>query len=413
MLPKLESLLTNAGLAETLVPLASRAIAFLLLLLASFIAYYLVKRVLLRVVGSFVKRTPWTWDDKILESKVFAWSANLVPALLVYLLAPAALEGFEQAIGVVRGAARIYLIIMAVLTLDSLINAGLLIYNGFPISREVPLKIFAQVAKIILYLIGVIVIFSALLGKSPTVLLGSMGVLASVLMLVFKDSILGFVAGLQLSGNKMLSKGDWIEMPKYGADGNVIDVALTTVKVRNWDNTITTVPTYALISDSFKNWRGMSESGGRRIKRSILVDMSTIRLATPEMLERFSKIQHIAEYIAEKKKALAEWNLEKGFSGDDTVNSRRLTNVGTFRAYIEAYLKHHPRISQDLTLLVRQLQPAEHGLPIEIYCFSSDKNWINYEAIQSDIFDHILAVAPEFDLRIFQNPSGADFRELK
>jgi len=229
---------------------------------------------------------------------------------------------------------------------------------------------------------------------------------------VFKDAILGFVAGVQLTTNKMVAIGDWVEMPKYNADGDVIEVALTTVKVQNWDKTITTIPTYALITESFRNWRGMKESGGRRIKRAICIDMNTIALCSEEMLQRFSQIQYISEYIAQKKKEVAEYNKERGVDEANRVNGRRLTNIGTFRAYVVAYLRNHPMISQDMTFLVRQLSPNEHGLPIEIYVFCRDQVWANYEAIQADIFDHILAVVPEFDLRVYQSPSGTDFQRL-
>ena len=210
----------------------------------------------------------------------------------------------------------------------------------------------------------------------------------------------------------MVSRGDWIEMPKYGADGDVLEVALTTVKVQNWDKTITTIPTYALISESFKNWRGMSESGGRRIKRAINIDMQSIRLCDDEMLTRFRKIQHVSEYLERKAREIADWNTERGVDTSLPINGRRLTNVGTFRAYIAAYLRHHPMVNDQMTFLVRQLAPSAVGLPIEIYVFSRDQEWSNYEDIQSDIFDHILAVAPEFDLRIYQSPSGGDVRDV-
>ena len=243
--------------------------------------------------------------------------------------------------------------------------------------------------------------------------LSGLGALTAVLLLVFKDTILGLVAGVQLSANKMVAVGDWIEMPKYGADGDVIEVALTTVKVQNWDKTVTTIPAYALISDSFKNWRGMQESGGRRIKRSVSIDVQTIVFCDEEMLGRFAKIKYIAEYIQKKKDELARFNQELKVDDSSLVNGRRMTNVGTFRAYVVAYLKHHPKIHQEMTFLVRQLAPSENGLPIEVYVFSNDKVWANYEAIQADIFDHILAVVPEFDLRVFQVPTGNDFRRLQ
>jgi miniconductance mechanosensitive channel len=234
--------------------------------------------------------------------------------------------------------------------------------------------------------------------------------MTAVVMLVFRDAILGFVAGIQLSANQMVSPGDWIEMPKYGADGDVLEVALTTVKVRNWDKTITTIPTYALISESFKNWRGMKESGGRRIKRAIHIDMHSIRFCDEPMLQRFSKIEFVSEHLARKRQEIAHWNADRGVDDSAPINGRRLTNIGTFRAYLIAYLRAHPMIHQEMTFLVRQLAPTPHGLPLEIYVFSRDQVWANYEGIQADIFDHVLAVAPEFDLRIFQTPTGGDVR---
>ena len=317
-----------------------------------------------------------------------------------------------MAVQIVLGTAQIYMIVVALLALDAVLNAALEIYNDFPVSRVIPLKGFVQVAKLILYILAAIVVVSTLLRKSPVYLLSGMGVLASVLILVFKDAILGFVAGVQLSANRMLARGDWIEMPKYGADGDVLEVALTTVKVQNWDKTITTIPTYALITDSFRNWRGMSESGGRRIKRSIYVDLNTIKRCTPEILERFKRVKYIADYVEEKSQELARWNQERGIDMSDVANARHLTNVGTFRAYIQSYLENHPEINGDMTLLVRHLEALAEGLPIQIYCFCRDQAWANYERIQADIFDHILAIAPEFDLRIFQKPTGSDFRAL-
>jgi len=233
-----------------------------------------------------------------------------------------------------------------------------------------------------------------------------------VLMLIFKDPILGLAAGIQLSANKMVRVGDWIEMPKYGADGDVIDISLTTVKVQNWDKTIITIPTFALVSEGVKNWRGMSESGGRRIKRPIFIDMTSVKFCTQEMIERFSKIQYLSNYVLDKKKELSDFNEQRNIDNTVLVNGRRMTNLGTFRAYLVSYLRDHPKINKNLTFLVRQLDPGPTGLPIEIYVFSSDQVWANYESIQADIFDHILAVIPEFDLRVYQNPTGSDFQNL-
>ena len=238
--------------------------------------------------------------------------------------------------------------------------------------------------------------------RSPVYLLSGLGAMTAVLMLIFKDPILGFVAGIQLISNRMLKPGDWIEMPKYGADGDVVDITLTTVKVQNFDNTITTIPTYALINDSFKNWRGMQESMGRRIKRAIYIDMNTIKFCSPEVLDRFSKIRYITDYMQKKSREVESYNTEGGIEAQDAGNARRLTNIGTFRAYVYAYLQNHPMINTNLTFLIRQLAPTQYGLPLEIYVFSRDKNWVNYEAIQSDIFDHLLAIANEFDLKVYQ-----------
>jgi len=293
--------------------------------------------------------------------------------------------------------------------LDSLAE----IFDTLEFSRMAPVKSFIQVAKILLYFFVGIFILSIILGKSPAFFLGGLGALAAVMMLVFKDSILGLVAGIQLSANKMLRIGDWIEMPKYGADGDVIDVSLTTVKVQNWDKTITSIPAFALVSNSFKNWRGMSESGGRRIKRSIFIDMSTIRFCNEEMLRRFRKFHFIAEYIEKKKSELSTINKDGHIDDSELVNGRRMTNIGTFRAYLYYYLRNHEKISNKMTFLIRQLQPTKEGLPIEIYVFSNDIVWANYEAIQADIFDHILACINQFDLKVFQNPTGSDFKSLK
>lgn len=412
MLEQLIGLIREFGLGESAAVAVGLAVISLLLVLLAAAAFFVAKRVLLRIAAAVVRRTKAEWDDRLLRHRVFFWLAHLAPGIVLFLLAPIALRGAEQLIAGIRSGAQIYMIVVGLLALDSLLNAVLEIYSTFPVSKQVPLKSFVQVAKIILYIAAIIVILATLLGKSPVFLLSGMGVLASVLMLVFKDPILGFVAGIQLSTNKMLSKGDWIEMPSYGADGDVIDIALTTVKVQNWDKTITTVPTHALISDSFKNWRGMSESGGRRIKRSIYIDMSTIKLCTPEMIERYSKIRYIADYIETKQRELTAWNKEHKVDDTNIFNARRLTNVGTFRAYLLAYLKNHPKINQEMTLLVRHLAPTPNGLPIEIYCFCADQEWAAYESIQADIFDHILAVLAESDLRAFQNPSGSDFQRL-
>ncbi len=408
----INSSLAGLGLSPEYTSLIIRAVALAVVIVLSLFANLVARGLVLRGVRYLVGRSETGIDDIFLERKVFDKLSRFAPALVIYLLTPLALRGFESISAFITGAAMIYMIVIALVVIDSLLNAVLEIYRTFEASKEIPIKGFLQVVKIIVFFIGLIFIVSIILAKSPLYLISGLGALTAVLLLIFKDSLLGFIAGIQLITNKMIAHGDWVEIPKYGADGDVLEITLTTVKVQNFDKTITTVPTYALISDSFKNWRGMEESDGRRIKRSVNIDLSTIKLSTDEEIESYARIDAIKGYIEGKRKELAEYNEAHGVDESVVVNGRRLTNVGTFRAYLISYLKNHPMINKDMTLLVRQLAPSEFGLPIEIYVFSKDKNWINYEAIQADIFDHILAVVPEFDLRVFQSPSGADFKGL-
>ena len=412
MMGLLQNWLVNVGLGSNLAEMAAIGIAIAIVILLSIVSDLIAKRMLLSGIGYIISRTGTKWDDVLLKRKVFSQLAHLAPAMVIYLASPLVLKDHTGAASTIMSGVMIYFIIVGMLVLDSLLNAILDIYQDFEVSKEIPIKGFVQVLKIVVYFLAGILIIARILDKSPFYLLSGLGALTAVLMLVFKDVILGFVAGIQLSANKMIANGDWIEMPQYGADGDVLEVALTTVKVQNWDKTITTIPTYALISGSFKNWRGMSESGGRRIKRAINIDMSTVKFCTDEMLKRFSSIQYISDYIDSKTKELAQDNRAKNIDDSDPANGRRLTNIGTFRAYAIEYLKDHPMISKEMTFIVRQLAPTEHGLPLEIYIFCKDKVWANYEAIQSDIFDHLLAVIPEFDLKVFQNPTGNDFKRL-
>ena len=383
-------------------------LAVLLLAALSYIAARLIVASLTRAVLS----TDLKRDDALAKMKVFSRLSHAVPAIVIYSLGPAVFEEFPAVAHWIETASLLYLTIMMVWFVSALLSAGQIIYETFEIAKEFPITSFVQVAKLLLFLLGGIIALSLLLGESPLALFAGLGALTAVLMLIFKDPILGFVAGIKLTANRMVAVGDWIEMPKYAVDGDVIEIGLTTVKIRNFDKTITSIPTQSLIDDSFKNWRGMQETGGRRIKRAIHLDTSSIKFCDAEMLERFSKIQFITDYLDKKRAELAAHNEESGADVSTLVNGRHLTNVGTFRAYVEAYLRAHPKISEDFTFLVRQLKPTEHGLPIEIYVFTNTTNWIEYEGIQSDIFDHLLAAAPEFDLRVFQNPTGADFGKL-
>ncbi|MFC1694139.1 mechanosensitive ion channel family protein [Candidatus Latescibacterota bacterium] len=412
MLEIIHDWFVNQGVTEMLAGTLARVFAGVLVIILSIIANYIAKRLILRYLTHIISRTRTYWDDILLRRNVFTKLSHFVPAMVIYFTAPYVLEGMDGPLTFTMNAVVIYMIVVGLLVIDSFLDAVLEIYQTFEVARDIPIKGFIQVAKIAVNFIGGIVIISIIINKTPLYLLSGLGAITAVLMLIFKDSILGFVAGIQLISNKMVAHDDWIEMPKYGADGDVIDISLTTVKVQNWDKTITTIPAYALISESFKNWRGMSESGGRRIKRSVNIDMNSIKFCTEDMLERFSSIQFITEYIERKKKEITEHNLGANIDNSSLVNGRHLTNVGTFRAYVVAYLKNHPMINQEMTFLIRQLDLGEYGLPIEIYVFSKDQVWANYEAIQADIFDHILAVVTEFDLRVYQNPSGSDFRVL-
>lgn len=409
MLALIRDWIIDQGLTGPYAELVARGVILLVILLVSLIADMLAKRFILRGLTAVVNRTETQWDDAILHRKVFNRLAHLAPALVVYLTIAIPLQGYDLAISLVSGAAVIYMIVMGLLALDALLNASLEIYNTYEISDRIPIKGFIQVFKIIVYFVSAVFVISIILNKTPVILFSSLGALTAVLMFIFKDPILGFVAGIQLSANQMVAKGDWVSMPKYGADGDIVEIALTTVKVQNWDKTITTIPTYALITESFKNWRGMSESGGRRIKRSISIDINTIQFCTDEMLERFKHIRYISAYIEKTKMETQAYNRELKVDESSVVNGRRMTNIGTFRAYVEAYLSNQPMISKEMTFLVRQLAPTEHGLPIEIYVFSKVQEWAEYESIQANIFDHILAVIPSFDLRVFQVPSGRDF----
>ncbi|MFP6856819.1 MAG: mechanosensitive ion channel family protein [Roseibacillus sp.] len=399
-------------LADGLVTPLALLLLLLGLVVLAWLLYVVARPLLLRWMKALVHRTPFSWDEDLFGHGVFRWASHFVPALMIQAMAPGLFAEAPVLEKILVVGSRIYMVVAGYFVLDSLLNAGRAIYRRTDLSRTFQINTFVQVAKLLAALVAVLMAIVILTGQSPVVLLGGLGVFASVLMLVFKDVVLGFVAGIQLASNRMLSPGDWLEMPSHKADGDVEQIGLTTVKVRNWDKTITTIPTYALITEPFKNWRGMSESGGRRIKRSLLVDVSSIRLCDEAMLKRFGEIEHIGAHIRKKEAEVDAWNVEHGVIDDpNRVNGRRLTNVGSFRAYIEAYLRNHPDISQEMTLLVRQLAPTGEGLPIELYCFSTNKNWAAYEGIQADIFDHLLAVAPEFDLRVFQHPSGVDLRE--
>jgi len=404
-------------------------ITLLVLIIVAWVCHYLTKKILIGITVKISRRTKTSWDDILVKRDVFRYVAHFIPAFIIYysadfaspLLKQDVTELTDAAVTMLSGdyylyleqfitkVAQIYFIFIFIFLFNALLNAGLDIYNTTDYAIHRPIKGYVQLFKILIFFLSGILMIAVLLGKDPTVLLAGLGAMGAVLLLVFKDSILGFVASIQLSGNNMVKIGDWVEMRSRGADGTVIDITLNTVKVQNWDRTIST---YSMVAESFINWKGMEESGGRRIKRAVNIDMTSIKLCDSELLNRLQNFFIIKEYIIEKEKEIEEYNELNNISDEDVVSGRRQTNIGIFRKYLEVYLQQHPLINNDMTFLVRHLHPTEKGLPVEIYVFCKEKSWAVYESIQADIFDHILAVIPKFDLRVFQEPSGADFSKF-
>lgn len=380
------------------------------LVLVVWLTNTITRTLLVRAITRTARLAPTQWDSALLGRGVIARLANVVPALVAYY-GIAFVHGLPaNATFIVRGVASAYVVLTIALALSNLLNAIGAIYEQRDPerARARPIKGYLQVAKLVIALIAAILIAATLFNRDPLLLLSGLGAMTAVLMLVFKDTLLSLVASVQLSTHDMLRVGDWIEMPQLNADGFAIDISLHTVKVQNWDKTITTIPTWRLISESYKNWRGMFESGGRRIKRALYLDQASVRFVTPDERQRLRRFALIDSYLDRKQAELEEFNAKLIAEGKDAINTRRVTNVGTFRAYVQAYLQQHPRIHQNMTLLVRQLQPGSMGLPLEIYCFTSTTAWAEYEGIQADIFDHLYAILPEFGLRVFQQPSGED-----
>lgn len=394
-------------------PLLFTIAGSLLLLLIAILADLGAKRLLLTAVRLIAARTRSEWDDALVEQKVFDRLAQVVPAIILYAGIELVSGWPEAGQALVRNVASAYMILMILLTLTAALSAANQIYESRPMARDRPIKGFVQLAQVAIYILGAILVIAALIDRSPVILLSGLGAMTAVLLIVFKDTLLSLVASLQLTGQDMIRVGDWLEVPQFGADGDVIDVALYTVTVQNWDKTITKIPTHRLIADSFKNWRGMAESGARRIKRSINVDFNSVRFLTDNEVQRFKNFALLQDYIEAKEVELKDYNKALDVPGESGVNLRRLTNIGTFRTYVYNYLKQHPKVHDRMTLIVRQLQPGTEGLPIEIYCFSNDTDWAAYEGIQDDIFDHVFAIAPEFGLRLYQRPAGADLAGLQ
>lgn len=408
MIDYLKERFAGWGFNEVLSAYLSNAIAVFLILTVCFIVNIISKKVLLRMLGAYISRSKNKWDDVLLKNKVFERITGIVPAIIIHESA----ELFPAVEEWIKRFAFSYIVIAVLLALFKILDSIDDIYRQHAISKARPIKGYLQVVKIFFSVAAAIIIVSALMDRSPLLLLSGLGAATAVLMLIFQNSILGLVASIQLATNDMLQIGDWIEMPSHGIDGDVIEITLHTVKVQNWDKTIVTIPPHLLISESFKNWKGMQESGGRRIKRCIYIDMTSIRFCDEEMLSRLKKIQYLKKYIEERSAEIEKYNREKGIDPSSMVNGRHMTNIGTFRVYVQKYLENHPRINHSMTTMVRQLQPCEHGLPVEVYTFTNTTRWVEYENIQSDIFDHILAVVPEFGLKIYQSPAGSDIGRI-
>lgn len=412
VLRDIDDLLISWGMAPSIANELDQYIAFIIVLMVAFAADAVCRHILLKAIARLVSQTKATWDDIIFDHRVMVHLSRMVIPVIIYIFIPVAFaDATSGTLNFLLRICQIIILISFLSFINSLLKAVYTVYSEKEQLRDRPLKGMLQTLQVMVWFIGVIIIVSILINKSPVSLLAGLGASAAILLLVFKDSIMGFVSGVQLSANDMLKVGDWIAMPKYGADGTVIEVTLATVKIRNWDNTITTIPPYLLVSDSFQNWRGMRESGGRRVKRSINIDMTSIRFCTSEMLEKYRRIQLLADYVEKTEGVIKEYNEERGIDNSILVNGRRQTNLGVFRAYLMAYLKSLPDVNQELTCMVRQLQPTDHGIPMELYFFCSIKDWVPYEAVQADVFDHVLAIIPEFDLQVFQSPSGRDFQK--
>ena len=379
--------------------------SYLLIGMLCLVAYFITSRILLRTVSHLFKKTSTKFDDILIEERVFNKLPFLVPLVILYNSKDLLYWNNLLDRAILSTIALIFLY-----SLNALINALNEMFKLTDLSKKFSIKSYTQIGKLLINIFGIIVVIAVLTGNSPVYLLSGLGALTAVLILVFKDTILSLVSSVQISSNDLFKVGDWVEAPQFGADGDVIDIALHSVKIQNWDKTISVIPTNKLIDSSFKNWRGMAESGGRRIKRSINIDMSSIKFCTNEMIDRYSKYNVIANYIKVKLEEVQRFNIENNITDESLINGRSLTNIGTFRAYIEGYLRNHNKIHDEMTFLVRQLSPSANGLPIEIYVFSNDTDWLNYEKIQADIFDHLLAVVSEFELKVFQNPSGSDFK---
>jgi miniconductance mechanosensitive channel len=390
--------------------------ALVLLLIVAWLLHLFAKRYVVRLLGSTMKRLPSWWVNEAIDHKVLYRLVPIVPVIIIGRGIAFVPHLPTALVEVVQRLSQATIVLLVALAFGAMLNVINIIYNRYPIAEGRPIKGYLQVAKLIVYIAAGILIISALIAESPWVFMTGLGAMMAIIMLIFRDTLLSLVAGIQLVNNDLIRVGDWIEMPQFNADGDVVDISLNVVQVRNWDKTITSIPTHKFLEHSFKNWRGMFEVGGRRISRPVYIDMTTIRFLTAEEVQRFGRFRLLRDYINGKAGEIEHYNREYCPDSEDAqiiANARHLTNIGTFRAYILEYLKNHPLVHQELTTLVRQLEPGPHGLPLQIWTHIKDTRWAQYEDAQSDIFDHLLAIAPEFGLRVFQQPSGYDLANLR
>jgi len=403
-----DELLLASGFAQEWAIYLRLLLLLVALLLLSVIGFYVAKKIILPYFYKQVKKSPAQWDDLLVDKAVFHNFSHLVPAVFVRLLAPSIFGDFPTVLPIVIKLTDIYLIIVALKIIIAVVKVAEFAFSSLPAFQNKPLTSYFQLLRILFYIATAILLFSILLGKSPVYFLSAFGAMTAILLLIFKDTILGLVASVQMSTNDMVRVGDWIEMPKFNADGDVVAINLNTVKVQNFDKTITTIPTFYFITDSFKNWRGMIQSGGRRMKRSLFIDVNSIHFLDASQREALKKIHLIEHFMSDRQEAIETSNKKNTIDNSVLLNGRRMTNIGVFRHYIELYLQSHPGISQEMTVMVRQLAIEDKGIPLEIYCFANTTEWLQYERTQADIFDHLFSAAKYFDLTLFQQPSGKD-----
>lgn len=410
----LHDILQQAGLSEELAAYSTLFIGLLFLAIVSLIVDQITRRLLLQAVQRVVQKSQNQWDDIFLEKKVFSRLGHIAPVVVIQFAAPALFIDFPTLQPIVLGITNLLMIWLVMQVMYSLLNATEYALSKSAHLKDKPIASYFQLAKLIVSIVGGVFILSVILQKEPWYFLSAFGAMTAIILLIFKDTILGLVASVQVAAHDTLRVGDWVEMPKYGADGDVMQITLNNVRIRNFDKTITTIPTYAFITESFKNWRGMQEAGGRRIKRSIYINLNTVRFCTPNMLKRFRKYHLVSTYIEEKEAEITDYNTQKSIDKSELLNGRNLTNVGVFRAYAMEYLRHNEHIwpTEKMTLMVRQLEPTSKGLPIQIYCFTKDTRWTVYEGVQADIFDHLIAAAKHFELEVFQQPAGHDIHQV-